>query len=64
VLCLRPVADTGHLLTTFSGGAGGSVKTVLAASQLAADQLVSGALSGAPPVGDPSVGPLQGRSQP
>jgi glycine/D-amino acid oxidase-like deaminating enzyme len=64
VLCLRPVAGTGHLLTTFSGGAGGSVKTVLAASRLAADQLVSGSPIGAPPAGHPSVGPLQGRRQP
>jgi glycine/D-amino acid oxidase-like deaminating enzyme len=63
VLCLRPVG-TGHLLTTFSGGAGGSVKTVLAASQLAADQLVAGSPIGAPPAGHPSVGPVQGRSQP
>ncbi|HKA67766.1 MAG TPA: FAD-dependent oxidoreductase [Actinomycetes bacterium] len=63
VLCLRPVVATGQLLATFSGGAGGSVKTVLAASRLAADQLVSG-LPGAPPVGQPSVGHLRGRSQP
>ena len=64
VLCLRPVGGTGHLLTTFSGGAGGSVKTVLAASQLAADQLVAGSPIGAPPAGHPSVGPVQGRSEP
>ena len=64
VLCLRPVGHTGHLLATFSGGAGGSVKTVLAASQAAADQLVAGARDAALPIGDPSVGPVQGRSQP
>jgi glycine/D-amino acid oxidase-like deaminating enzyme len=42
VLSLRPVISTaglGHRLFTFSGGAGGSVKTALAASQRAAIQL-------------------------
>lgn len=42
VLSLRPVTGTaGHRLFTFSGGAGGSVKTALAASQRAAIQLVN-----------------------
>lgn len=40
ILRLRPVVDTGHRLFTFSGGSGGSVKTALAASARAADQLV------------------------
>ncbi|HEX6869654.1 MAG TPA: FAD-dependent oxidoreductase [Micromonosporaceae bacterium] len=40
VLSLRQVSGTDHGLFTFSGGAGGSVKTVLAASQRAAIQLV------------------------
>lgn len=55
VLCLRTVVDGVHLLMTFSGGAGGSVKTVLAASRLAADQLV-GALR---PIGQPLGGNRQ-----
>lgn len=38
-LSLRPVVDTGHRLFTFTGGAGGSVKTALAASQEAATTL-------------------------
>jgi glycine/D-amino acid oxidase-like deaminating enzyme len=38
VLALRPVGDTDQLFT-FTGGAGGSVKTVLAASHRAATQL-------------------------
>jgi glycine/D-amino acid oxidase-like deaminating enzyme len=40
LLALRPVAARQHRLYTFSGGAGGSVKTALAASQRAATQLV------------------------
>jgi glycine/D-amino acid oxidase-like deaminating enzyme len=40
-LALRPVTASGHRLLTFAGGAGGSVKTVLAASDQAARQLVS-----------------------
>jgi glycine/D-amino acid oxidase-like deaminating enzyme len=40
ILALRSVIDTGHRLFTFSGGAGGSVKTALAASHRAAIQLV------------------------
>jgi glycine/D-amino acid oxidase-like deaminating enzyme len=40
ILALRPVLDTDHRLFTFSGGAGGSVKTALAASHRAAIQLV------------------------
>jgi glycine/D-amino acid oxidase-like deaminating enzyme len=40
VLALRPVGDADHRLFTFSGGAGGSVKTALAASHRAAAQLV------------------------
>jgi len=40
ILSLRPVTDTEHQLFTFSGGAGGSVKTALAASHRAATQLV------------------------
>ncbi|HEY0638774.1 MAG TPA: FAD-dependent oxidoreductase, partial [Pseudonocardiaceae bacterium] len=40
VLALRPVLDSTHRLFTFSGGAGGSVKTALAAGQRAALQLV------------------------
>jgi glycine/D-amino acid oxidase-like deaminating enzyme len=40
LLALRPVADLRHRLFTFSGGAGGSVKTALAASHRAATQLV------------------------
>lgn len=38
-LTLRPVVGTDHRLFTFTGGAGGSVKTALAASQDAATQL-------------------------
>lgn len=38
-LSLRPVPDTGGRLLTFTGGAGGSVKTVLAASREAAARL-------------------------
>lgn len=40
VLTLRPLIDTDHQLFTFAGGAGGSVKTVLAATHRAAVQLV------------------------
>jgi len=40
ILSLRPVLDTEHRLFTFTGGAGGSVKTALAASHRAAIQLV------------------------
>jgi glycine/D-amino acid oxidase-like deaminating enzyme len=40
LLALRPVAGLQHRLFTFSGGAGGSVKTALAASHRAAIQLV------------------------
>src|SRR5262249_4433952 len=40
LLALRPVAGLQHRLFTFSGGAGGSVKTALAASHRAATQLV------------------------
>lgn len=43
-LALRPVGQqplSGHRLLTFTGGSGGSVKTALAASQLAATQLAS-----------------------
>ncbi|MFL6136544.1 MAG: NAD(P)/FAD-dependent oxidoreductase [Frankiaceae bacterium] len=40
VLALRPVGGADHRLLTFSGGAGGSVKTALAASHRAATQLV------------------------
>jgi glycine/D-amino acid oxidase-like deaminating enzyme len=40
LLALRPVAEVQHRLFTFSGGAGGSVKTALAASHRAAIQLV------------------------
>jgi glycine/D-amino acid oxidase-like deaminating enzyme len=40
VLSLRPVANSGHQLFTFTGGSGGSVKTALAASLRAAVQLV------------------------
>ena len=47
ILSLRPVSNTGgdHRLFTFSGGAGGSVKTALAASQRAAIQLVASSYS-------------------
>ncbi|HET6213790.1 MAG TPA: FAD-dependent oxidoreductase, partial [Micromonosporaceae bacterium] len=38
-LALRPVLAGGHRLFTFTGGSGGSAKTVLAASQRAAVQL-------------------------
>lgn len=40
VLALREVADSGRHLLTFTGGSGGSVKTALAASARAANQLV------------------------
>jgi len=40
ILSLRPVINGDHRLFTFTGGAGGSVKTVLAASHRAATQLV------------------------
>jgi glycine/D-amino acid oxidase-like deaminating enzyme len=40
ILSLRPVIDSDQRLFTFTGGAGGSVKTVLAASHRAAIQLV------------------------
>jgi glycine/D-amino acid oxidase-like deaminating enzyme len=40
LLALRPVAGLQHRLFTFTGGAGGSVKTALAASHRAATQLV------------------------
>jgi glycine/D-amino acid oxidase-like deaminating enzyme len=40
LLALRPAASLQHRLFTFSGGAGGSVKTALAASHRAATQLV------------------------
>jgi glycine/D-amino acid oxidase-like deaminating enzyme len=40
LLALRPVAGIQHRLFTFSGGAGGSVKTALAASHRVAAQLV------------------------
>lgn len=40
MLSLRTVIDTDHRLFTFSGGAGSSVKTALAASHRAAIQLV------------------------
>jgi len=63
VLCLRPVTDTGHLFATFSGGSGGSVKTALAASQFAADQLVCGDPIGTPQAGPSSVGHPQERRQ-
>jgi len=73
VLCLRPVLDTVHQLLTFTGGAGGSVKTVLAASQLAADQLAGahrriGAAADTPrspstPIGSHLLGRLRERSQ-
>lgn len=39
-LSLRRLGDAGHHLFTFTGGAGGSAKTALAASLLAANQLV------------------------
>lgn len=40
ILALRPVAGARPELLTFTGGSGGSVKTVLAASRRAAEQLV------------------------
>jgi glycine/D-amino acid oxidase-like deaminating enzyme len=40
-LSLRPATDTGCRLFTFTGGAGGCVKTALAATQEAASQLAS-----------------------
>lgn len=55
VLALRSVVDT-HRLFTFSGGAGGSVKTALAASHRAAIQLVE---SGQPKL--TSVGSRKGQ---
>jgi glycine/D-amino acid oxidase-like deaminating enzyme len=45
ILSLRPVNDSDHRLFTFTGGAGGSVKTVLAASHRAATQLVESSQS-------------------
>jgi len=41
ILRLRGLADAAPSLLTFTGGSGGSVKTVFAASRLAAAQLVS-----------------------
>ena len=43
LLALRPVADTGDRLFTFTGGSGGAAKTALAASARAATQLASSA---------------------
>jgi glycine/D-amino acid oxidase-like deaminating enzyme len=52
VLALRPVTDHDVRLFTFTGGAGGSVKTALAASRRAAAQLIeSGQPSERVPVG-------------
>lgn len=69
VLSLRPVPDTGQRLFTFTGGAGGAVKTALAASQLAAHHLSrSGSTPGqvAEALGDRAnplpVGPQRGLS--
>jgi glycine/D-amino acid oxidase-like deaminating enzyme len=56
-LSLRRVGDTDHRLFTFSGGAGGSAKTALAASQLAATQLVESSH----PTQLTSVGPRKGQ---
>lgn len=58
ILRIRSVVDTVHFLVTFTGGSGGSVKTVLAASKLAADQL-AGAFR---PIGQPSARSLTGGS--
>jgi glycine/D-amino acid oxidase-like deaminating enzyme len=52
ILSLRPVIDAGHRLFTFTGGAGGSVKTVLAASHRAANQLVEPANPMSQPLSD------------
>ena len=54
-LSLRRVVDT-YPLFTFTGGAGGSAKTALAASSRAAIQLASG-----PPAGAPTAGRTEGR---
>lgn len=43
ILALRPVAGAPSGLLTFTGGSGGSVKTVLAASRRAADQIIRSA---------------------
>ncbi len=52
ILALRSVIDSDHRLFTFSGGAGGSVKTALTASHRAAIQLVeSGRSTGLTAVG-------------
>jgi glycine/D-amino acid oxidase-like deaminating enzyme len=56
-LSLRPVAGSGHRLFTFTGGAGGSVKTALAASRDAVTRLVD---PGAPPL--LPLGPREGLS--
>jgi glycine/D-amino acid oxidase-like deaminating enzyme len=57
VLALRPVIDGNHLLFTFSGGSGGSVKTALAASHRAVIQLVESGHTTDPA----SVGPRRGQ---
>ena len=49
ILRLRGLADAAPCLLTFTGGSGGSVKTVLAASRLAAAQLVESAVPQAEP---------------
>jgi len=47
-LSLEPVADTGAGVLTFAGGSGGSIKTALAASRLAADQIAGSPIEPAP----------------